>query len=85
MKTNNTSRIITGVPLCEWNVSKSNVIRCHISDCLTYIKRNSVFVEIVRGRVLCVNYDNVPTTKDIELLSDKINHLKSICYERFKN
>lgn len=83
MKTNNTSRIIAGVPLHEWHVS--NVIRCYISDCPAFVKRNSVFVEIIPGRVLCINYSNKPTTKDIELLNDKINHLKSINYERFEN
>lgn len=85
MKTNNTSRIITGVPLYKWNVSERGVIECYISDCPAYIKRNSVFVEIAYDRVLCVNYSKAPTTQDIELLGHKINHLKSINYERFKN
>lgn len=85
------SQVVKGYLLGAWwynwglvkNVTEG--IKCYIADCPAYIKGNNIFVEIAPERVLCEKFTHIPTIEDIEGMTAKINHLKSINYERFKS
>lgn len=84
------SQVIKGHPLGSWwynwglvkNVTEGT--KCYIADCPAYIKGSDVFIEIAPERVLCEGFKHIPTIEDIEGLTAKINHLKSIDYGRFE-
>lgn len=60
-------------------------IKCYIADCPACIVGNTIYVEIVEGHPIREVYNHPPTTVDAEILTAKIEHLKSINYECFKS
>lgn len=77
--------VVKPYPIGRWWYAQKqgtlfNIITCYVADCPAVIKGNTVMVELAPNRVLTETFDHEVTLSDLETLTAKVNHLKSINY-----